>query len=198
MCYLEGLQDYLDEYYDLSVFDRALDSNTGWSLHLHNHRIVRARVLENLTYDIRCEVEGEGEQTIQKVEVKCLYPSEGSDAIAPMIKTDKKVADLAMEPLFSPHKRFFIKNKTLFPLMKEEEVLFFTLLEGERIKGLLAAFSRYDLTVNLKGGVPVTILRHSIYDLRNKKGRCFLKSRQETLRDWEKSPLFVSGPQLDK
>lgn len=198
MCYLEGLQDYLDEYYDLSIFDRALDSNTAWSLHLHHHRIVRARVLENLTYDIRCEVEGEGEQTIQKVEVKCLYPSEGSDAIAPMIKTDKKIADLALEPLFSPHKRFFIKNKTLFPLMKEEDVLFFTLLEGERIKGLLAAFSRYDLTVNLKGGVPVTILRHSIYDLRNKKGRCFLKSRQETLRDWEKSPLFVSGPQLDK
>jgi hypothetical protein len=46
--------------------------------------------------------------------------------------------------------------------------------------------------VSLKGGFPVTILRHSIYDLRNKKGRCFLKSFQEEHRDWEKSHLFVS------
>lgn len=197
MGHLDGLQDYLDEYYDLSVFDRALDSKTIWSLHLHKHLIVRAKLLENLTYDIRCEVDGEGEQTIQKVEVKLLYPSDLSDTIAPMIKTDKKVADLALEALFSPHKRFFIKNKTLFPLMQEKEVLFFTLLEGERIKGLITAFSRYDITVNLKGGVPVTVMRHSVYDLRNKKGRCFLKSKQETLRDWEKSPLFVSAPQSD-
>ena len=198
MGYLEGLQDYLDKSYKLSVFDQALDSNTRWTLHLHDHFIVRAKILENLTYDIRCEVDGEGEQTIQKVEVKGLYPSDLFDTIAPMIKTDKKVADLALEALFSPHKRFFIKNKTLFPLMKEKEVLFFTLLEGERIKGLIAAFSRYDITVHLKGGVPVTLLRHAVYDLRNKKGRCFLKSKQETLRDWEKSPLFVSAPPSDK
>lgn len=197
MGYLDGLQDYLDEYYNLSVFDRALESKTNWVLHLHNRGLVRAEILENLTYDVRCHVAGEGEQTIQKVEVKCLYPSESSDTIGPMIKKDKKVEALALEPLFSPHKRFFIKNKTLFPLMKEKEVLFFTLLEGERIKGLIAAFSRYDITVNLKGGVPLTLLRHAVYDLRNKKGRCFLKSRQETLKDWGKSPLFVSDPQSD-
>jgi len=105
------------------------------------------------------------------------------------------VADLALEPLFSPHNRFYIKNKSLFSLMKEKEVVFFTLLEGERIKGLISDFSRYDMTVNLKGGVPVTIMRHSVYDLRNKKGRCFLKSKQEVLRDWEKSPLYVCSPQ---
>jgi len=46
--------------------------------------------------------------------------------------------------------------------------------------------------VSLKGEIPVTILRHSIYDLKNKKGRCFLKSFQEEHRDWEKSRLFVS------
>jgi hypothetical protein len=72
------------------------------------------------------------------------------------------------------------------------EVVFFTLLEGEIIRGIISAFNRYDITVLLKGGTPLTILRHSIYDLRNKKGRCLLKSIQEKHRDWEKSDLFVA------
>ena len=76
--------------------------------------------------------------------------------------------------------------------MKEKQVVFFTLLEGEVIRGVVADFSRYDITVNLKGGVPLTFLRHSLYDVRNKKGRCFLKSFQEKQRDWQKSDLYVS------
>jgi hypothetical protein len=116
-----------------------------------------------------------------------------ADSIQGFIKTDEKVRALGLEPIFSPHKRYFVKNKSLFPLMKEREVVFFTLLEGEMIRGLIAGFTRYDITVHLKGGQPVTILRHSVYDLRNKKGRCFLKRFQEEHRDWEKSPLFVSG-----
>ena len=62
------------------------------------------------------------------------------------------------------------------------------------VKGIIADFSRYEITLNLKGGTPVTILRHAIYDLRDKRGRCYLKTFQETHRDWEKSPLFVSSP----
>ncbi len=77
--------------------------------------------------------------------------------------------------------------------MKAREVLFFTLMEGEKIKGILGGFSRYEITVNLKGGFPVYLLRHAVYDLRDKKGRCFLKSFQESRRDWEKSDLFVSS-----
>ena len=47
------------------------------------------------------------------------------------------------------------------------------------------------LEISYEGGAPVTVLRHSIYDIRNKKGRCFLKSFQENHRDWEKSDLFI-------
>ena len=60
--------------------------------------------------------------------------------------------------------------------MNERQVLFFTLLEGEIIRGIAADFSRYDITVHLKGGIPVILLRHSVYDLRDKAGRCYLKS----------------------
>jgi hypothetical protein len=193
MGYLLGLQEYLDEHYGYSVFDQALDSEQVWEFHVHGCRILRATVLENLKYDVKMQIEGQQKpEVLPKVQVKCLYPADLADSIRGFIKTEEKVKALGLEPIFSPHKRYFVKNKSLFPLMKEKDVVFFTLLEGEVIRGLISGFTRYDIAVHLKGGKPVTILRHSIYDLRNKKGRCFLKSFQEEHRDWEKSSLFVS------
>ena len=193
MGYLLGLQEYLNEHYGRSVFDQALDSKKPWEFHVHGCRIIRASVLENLRYDVKLQIEGEKDQEVlPKVQIKCLYSVDLADSIQGFIKTDEKVRALGLEPIFSPHKRYFVKNKSLFPLMKEKEVVFFTLLEGEIIRGIIAGFTRYDITVHLKGGKPVMILRHSIYDLRNKKGRCFLKRFQEEHRDWEKSALFVS------
>lgn len=189
---LLGLQEYLDESYNTTVFDQAFESQEPWEFHLHNHRIIRSKVQENLRYDLRLSAEETGEELLPKTDVKLLYPADLSDSVSPLLKTDKKVRDLGLEPIISPRMRHHIKNKSLFPLIKERRVLFFTLMEGEIIKGLVTGFTRYEITVSLKGGIPVYILRHSVYDLRDKNGRCFLKSFQETCRDWEKSDLFVS------
>ena len=75
--------------------------------------------------------------------------------------------------------------------MKDREVVYFTLLEGEIVRGIIGGFSRYDVTLHVKGGLPVVLLRHSIYDLRNKRGRCYLKSFQDAHRDWKKSRYFL-------
>jgi ribosomal protein S1 len=191
MGYLSGLQEYLDEAYNISIFDQALASEQPWELHIHNHRTIKARIIENLRYDVKVSVNGAADEILPKTDVKLIYPEDLAGSVTPLIKTDNKVRDMGLEPIISPKKRYHIKNKSIFPLMKERAVLFFTLIEGEIIKGIVAGFSRYEITVNLKGGTPVTILRHGIYDLRNKNGRCFLKSFQETSRDWEKSPLFI-------
>lgn len=193
MGYLSGLQDYLDEAYHISIFDQALDSEQPWKLHIHNHRIIEVKVTENLRYDLKVNVEGKVDEVLPKTDIKLIYSENLDETAIPLLKTDKKIKDLELEPITSPKNRYHIKNKSLFPLMKEKIVLFFTLLEGEIIKGIIGSFNRYEITVNMKGGIPVTILRHSIYDLRDKKGQCFLKSFQETHRDWEKSPLFISS-----
>jgi hypothetical protein len=193
MGYLSGLQEYLDEAYNISIFDQALASEQPWELHIHNHRTIKARIIENLGYDVKVSVNGAADEVLPKTDIKLIYPEDLAGSVTPLIKTDNKVRDMGLEPIISPKKRYHIKNKSIFPLMKERAVLFFTLIEGEIIKGIVAGFSRYEITVNLKGGIPVTILRHGIYDLRNKKGRCFLKSFQETNRDWEKNPLFISS-----
>jgi len=192
MGFLSGLQEYLDESYNTSVFDQAFESQEPLEFHLHNHRIIKAKVQENLRYDLRLSAEETGEELLPKTDVKLFYSADPSDSVRPLLKTDKKVRDLGLEPIISPRMRHHIKNKSLFPLIKERRVLIFTLMEGEIVKGLVTGFTRYEITVSVKGGTPVYILRHSVYDLRDKNGRCFLKSFQETRRDWEKSDLFVS------
>jgi hypothetical protein len=192
MGYLVGLEEYLREFYNKSIFEQVVDSGEPWEFHLHGRRTIRGRALENLTYDIKVETEAQQEQVLPKVEIKLLYPAYFDESVQPLIKINEQVLKLSLGPILSPRQRYFVKNKSLFPLMKDQEVVFFTLLEGELIRGIIAGFNRYEITVNLKGEIPVTILRHSIYDLRNKKGRCFLKSFQEEHRDWERSHLFVS------
>jgi len=192
MGYLAGLEEYLKEFYNKSIFEQVVVSGELWLFHLHGRRTIKARALENLTYDIKVETEAQQEQVLPKVEIKLLYPAFLDESVQPLIKINEQVLKLGLGPILSPHQRYFVKNKSLFPLMKDQEVVFFTLLEGEVIRGIITGFNRYEITMSLKGGIPVAILRHSIYDLRNKQGRCFLKSFQEQHRDWEKSPLFVS------
>ena len=192
MGYIHVLQQYLDESYEVSIFDQALFSKDMYEIHLHRHIIIKAGVIENFKYDIKVAIEGKGNEVIPKVSIKMLYPLSHSEAAAVLIKTDDKISALDVEPILAPAKRYHIKNKSLFPLMKEKTVVFFTLLEGEIIRGIITGFSRYEITVNLKGGVPVTLMRHSILNLRDKKGRSFMKSFQEVHRDWEKSGLFLN------
>lgn len=189
---LLGLQEYLDQNYHISVFDQAFESKEPHQFHLYGHRIVTATITENLKYDLALRTSDTGEIELPKTDVKLVYPAVLSEAVAPFLKMDPNVRDLHLEPIIPSKKRHHIKNKSLFPLMKERQVVFFTLLEGEVVKGLVSGFTRYEITVSLKGGIPVVVLRHSVLDLRDKKGRCFLKSFQESHRDWEKSPLFVS------
>ena len=192
MGHLLGLQEYLDEKYNTSIFNQAMASGKPWELHLHGRRTIKATVLENRKWDMIVDITGHGKEELQKVQVKFLYPADLSESITPLIKIDKKVEALGLDAILAPGKRYFVKNKSLFPLMKEKEVLFFTLLEGEIVRGIVADFSRYEITVSLKGARLVTILRHAIYNITSKEGRSFLRSFQEEHRDWQKSPIYVS------
>ncbi len=192
MGHLLGLKEYLEAGYNQSVFDQALSSQQPWELHLHGQRVVHGRIVENRTYDLMVDVDGQGQEELPKIQVKLLCTPDVSEPVRKMIKIDKKVQALGLEPIYAPPERYFVKNKTLFPLMKERQVVFCTLLEGETIRGIIADFSKYEMTIHAKGGLPVVILRHSVYDLRNKQGRCMLRTFQDQHKDWEKSELFVS------
>ena len=145
-------------------------------------------VVEDLTYDVK--VDSQEVEELPKIQIKLLYPATLFESVQKLITVDEQVKALELQPIIQPKGRYFVKNKSLFPLIKQQEVVFFTLLEGEVLRGIIAGFSRYDITI-LDQGIPIVILRHSIYDLRNEAGGCFLKSFQQEHKDWEKSELFV-------
>lgn len=191
MKHLKGYKDYLNENYLLSIFNLAMNSDSYWTFYLHDHKSLLAKVTQNDTYDVELTDKDSVSQTIPKTQIKALHPVKLNSSIQKKIKSDSKVKKLNLKPIITARPRHHIKNKSLYVLMKERQVIFFTLLEGDIIRGLIDAFARYDITVHLKGRIPVTLLRHSIYDLRDKKGRCYLKAFQETHKDWQKSTLYT-------
>lgn len=193
MGYLKGIKEYCWDHYRHSIFDDLQESQDTWAFHLHGNRLIKAKVLDNMKFEVKLGIEGESEETIHKTQVKLAYPVEHTKDVKKQIKEDKKVKNKGLEAIYRIRGRNFIKNKTLYPLMKEREVLFFTLLEGDLVRGVVIDFSKYEIKVGLKGGIPVIVLRHAIHDLRNKKGRCFLKSAQEKHKDWLKSDLYMEG-----
>lgn len=169
------LKEYLDAHYHESIFDELVASGADATLYIHDHLTRSGIVKENKKYAILFRPQDGKEEEIQKVTIKFLCLSDVHPSVEPLIRINQEVKAKEIGPIFAPGPRHHIKNKTLFPLMNQRQVLFFTLLEGEVLRGIISGFSRYEITLSMKGGLPVTILRHAVYDLREKKGRCFLK-----------------------
>jgi sRNA-binding regulator protein Hfq len=192
---LAGLKEYLAENDARSVLDDAGASGALWNFHIHPGRVVSARLTGVETYDVAVTPEDGEAESLRKHDIHFLYPAEQAAAVAKLVKSDSAVADLKLEPTAFHRARQFVKNKTLFPLMQERTVVFITLRDGSILRGLFTGFSRYDIHVSMKGGVAVTLLRHSLHDIRDKEGRCYLKSVQQQRKDWKKSSVFVTAPE---
>ena len=174
---MDELKTYLEENYNKSVFDQMEKDQEPWILYPHGNRILSGRVKTNKKYDIIFQPETGKEEEIPKTDIKYLCLKKDENALK--IRIDKKVKEKKLEPIRSPGERNHIKNKTLFPLMKERALLFFTTLEGDILGGIVGGFTRYEIQILGKKGTPVTLLRHAVYDLRDKRKRCYLKRSVE-------------------
>lgn len=190
MRHLAGLREYLEAHYQDSVFAAAHASGAPWTLHLHGSRVVTCAVRDVSRYEIALVDAGAAEQ-ISKHAVQFLYPADRAAAVAPLLKVDAKVRQRRLEPILTVNQRHHVKNKSLFPLMMEKTVVFFTTLGGDVLRGLVDGFTRYEITVKLKGGVAVTLLRHAVFDCRDKHGRSHLKAFQQKARDWQRCSLWL-------
>jgi sRNA-binding regulator protein Hfq len=190
---LVGLKDYLTAHDAHSVFDDLLASGEVRKFHLYSGQVISARVTGVEPYVVTLTHEDGEPENFPKHDIHFLYAVEDAASVEKLVKIDKNVQSQGLTPALSYRDRHPVKNKTLFPLMEERVVLFFTLRDGSIIRGLVVGFSRYEIRVSMKGGVLVTLLRHSLYDIRDKDGICYLKSVQETRKDWRKSSLFVTA-----
>jgi sRNA-binding regulator protein Hfq len=190
---LVGLKEYLAVHDAHSSFDDLLASGEVKKFHLYSGRVISARVTGVEPYVVTLTPEDGEPESFPKHDIHFLYTVEDAPSVEKLVKIDKGVQSQGLTPALSYRDRHPVKNKTLFPLMEERVVLFFTLRDGSIIRGLVVGFSHYEITVSMKGGVLVTLLRHSLYDIRDKDELCYLKSVQETRKDWRKSSLFVTA-----
>ncbi len=192
MAPLRGFKEYLADNDHRSHLEEARLSGGELVFHLHGQRVVTAVIASNETYGLTLSPRDGPDLALHKTDLKFFHDLEFADRVPSLLKSDAKVRFLGLEPKVSASGRHFVKNKSLYPLMLDREVVFLTLLEGEVIRGVLDGFNRYELTVKLKGGTPVTVMRHAIHELKNKKGRSFLKSVQQRQKAWKESWLWVT------
>lgn len=191
MAFLAGLSDFLAKNYGHSTFEEAARLEALYCLHLHGHTTLQAAIIASETYDITITVPDGSQQELPKIRIKMLYTAELTDRIQSQIILDEPVRSLGLGPITTARQRNFIKNKSLFTLMREQEPLAITLLEGEILRGTIHSFSRYEIVLALQGGEQVVILRHAVHDIHNVQGCSFLKASQQSLREWTKSKLYI-------
>ena len=158
MKHLVGFREYLTAGYDQSVFQRALAAQDLWEFRLHSHRVERLRVTTNLTHDLQVDTGGRNSrrpaETARQAHVSRSASRRSSVPTSSLTPVSGRCSS---SPFCHPRTRRHVKNKSLFVLMKDREVAFFTLLEGEIVRGIVSDFSRYDITVHIKGGLPVVL-----------------------------------------
>jgi len=172
---LAGLSEYLKGNQQNSIYDLIGKGDDSWCFFHFGGRQLLGKIKKNDKYEFDFVNKDDELERVHKVKVNFLCPLAKRDDVLKQIKQNKKDTQKNEGPHFSPRFRHHIKNKSLFPLMNRKEVLFFTLLEGEVLRGIISGFSRYEINLNMKKGVPVVLMRHSILDIRDKKGRSYLK-----------------------
>jgi sRNA-binding regulator protein Hfq len=178
---LNGLQEYMKAHEKDSVFEREVGKESSWCLFLHGDQRRKGRIRGNSTYEFDLLLQDGTVEKIHKVRVKMLCEDSKEPEVLERLKTNESLKAAPEGPHFGPRYRHHIKNKTLFPLMNRKEVLFFTTLEGEVLRGVVTGFSRFEIDLSMKGGVPVVLLRHAVRDVVDKKGRSYTKSAVEKI-----------------
>ncbi len=176
---LAGLTEYLEAHQRNSIFVREAGGETSWCLFLHGDQRRKGKILRDETYEFELVTEEGVTEKIHKVKVKMLCGAADEEEVLGRLKVNEALKEAPEGPHFGPRYRHHIKNKTLYPLMNRREVLFFTTLEGEVLRGIVTGFSRFEINLNMKGGVAVVLLRHAVFDVRDKKGRSYTKEAVE-------------------
>lgn len=192
---LEGFREYIEAGMTPPVFDELARCKEPAVFYCCDGSVLTGTVVANLTYDVILSLSGMTEEspvekTVSKTEILFICRDTDASALSAQLKRCKTGDIQPVEPLRRAVERHHIKNKTLYPLMRERQVVLITMLNGLVLRGLVSGFNRYEISLSLKGGVPVGVLRHGVLKAQNKDGRSLLKADQETLQDWKKSPFY--------
>ena len=176
----EGLESYLKIHGRDSLFEREAGKESGgWCFFMHGRQERTGWILRSETYECDLVTEEGSTEKIHKVRVKFACPASVREEVKRQMGLNEAVQKKGEGPHFLPRYRHAVPDRTLHELRENREVLFFTLLEGEILRGLVTGFSTYEISLSMKGQVPVVLLRHALFDVRDKRGMSYLKKTPE-------------------
>ena len=183
----DDLEAYLKVHAKDSLFEGEAGKETGWCFFLHGNLERTGRLLQNETYECLLVTEEGSSEKMHKVRVKFACPALVREEVKRQTGLNEEVQKKGEGPHFLPRYRHVVPDQSLHEFMQNREVLFFTLLEGEILRGLVTGFSAYEISLSMKGQVPVVLLRHALFDVRDKKGRSYLRKAQAKTAEGKKN-----------
>ena len=157
------LAEHLDEHGKRSVLDDAAADGELRLFGLHGHRQLRARVAGLERFHVVLQRDGKQERE-HKLQVKYVAAAGDAKKLNRVLKWDPE-RKAVTEPILRPQDRYALSDRRLFSLLDREMTVAVTLLEGEVFRGVPVWMSRYEVALQLKGKLMLTVLRHAIADL---------------------------------
>ena len=129
---LKGFLDYIQTKMEVSVFDELLQSGADAVLLRCDGTESVGRVTENSKYDLKFRSADVGEDlpesVFPKVEILLVFRPECKDGVYANAKIKSPEEIASAEPLHKGADRNYIKNKTLYTMMAERQVMEIKLL----------------------------------------------------------------------
>jgi hypothetical protein len=157
---------YRDEVGARSVFEEAVSSGDTYTFALLGRKFSTVKVLAAERFELRVQDHGGGEpEALHKLTVKLAYRAEDRKAARKAISQDKAFKGVVAEPAWRIQDRYHCPDKLLFPWLEAGTRLVFTTVEGDRVTGSVAWFSRYEIGVSVRDA-ELVMLRHALASVR--------------------------------
>jgi sRNA-binding regulator protein Hfq len=140
-------------------FQQLLQYQTPLVFVLYNGQSLVSPITEIQKYDFRL-----GEQIIPKLHITHCYQASQADKIKELIPVNEEVKTKGLVPAIKPIDRYLIPDKDLERCREEKNLVTFTTLGGEVIRGVIEWLDSFQIKVNLQENIGVVVFRHGIHD----------------------------------
>ncbi|MBN2799538.1 MAG: RNA chaperone Hfq [Deltaproteobacteria bacterium] len=148
-----------------SVLDAYQVSGAPLRVALVGGEVVEGTIVSVEPYAVMMAPAKEQEaREIHKLSMLYAHPPADWKAIKKAIKSDKKVAALGLVPPPTPKDRYTISTSRLFRYLDTAAEVEVVLVSGDRLQGTVGWFSRFEISMNTKGG-EVVVFRHALHEM---------------------------------
>lgn len=188
--YLEGFSEARDRINARTLLDDVVASEEPWRLYLSNG-IQQTGIIRSLTpYMFKVEIDG-AEQELHKHELEMLCPNAMAAVMEPLFDLDQRLHAQKRGPILDVSKRAPLRNTMLYICNVDKIPVEVTIIGGQRFRGLLTDFTRYEMQISFTPKLSVIVLRHAIHSMFTKDDVDLCNPRQEETRMKRMSSVWV-------